>query len=267
MESATFKKFSNIVYENCGITLSDGKEALVCARVGKRMRTLGIPDHRSYLRYIEQDDSGAEVVQLLDVISTNVTHFFREPSHFDFINETVTEWLGQGLRRLRFWSAACSTGEEPYSLAMTLHDMLGERAMDIKILATDISTRVLKQAQEGIYAGEKLKPIEPARRKRFFKKTLNGSSDQYAVSDELKQLMVFRRLNLATPPFPMRGPLDIVLCRNVMIYFDNTVRSRLLAEAYRLLKPGGYLIVGHAESLTGMMSNFKSVKPSIYIKG
>jgi len=265
MDHATFDRFRKIVYENSGIALGEGKEALVCARIGKRKRILDIPDDRAYLRYIEQDDSREEIVQLLDVISTNVTHFFREPAHFDFIMETVIAWTARGQRRLRLWSAACSTGEEPYSLAVTLHEALGGRGADVKILATDISTRVLNLAREGIYSLEKLKQVSAERRERFFCKT-PARPDCFAVRDELRSLMVFRRLNLATPPFPMHGPLDIILCRNVMIYFDNIVRTRLLAEAYRLLKPGGYLIVGHAESLTGLMSDFKSVKPSIYIK-
>jgi chemotaxis protein methyltransferase CheR len=266
MDGTTFNKFRALVYENSGIVLGEGKEALVCARIGKRMRSLDIPDHRAYLRYIEQDDSREEIVQLLDVISTNVTHFFREQAHFDFIQETTKDWISRGQSRLRLWSAACSTGEEPYSLAITLHEALGGRGADIKILATDISTRVLDQARKGIYNEEKLKNISAARRKRFFRESPDGEAAAFTVKDELRKPIVFRRLNLAAPPFPMHGPLDIVLCRNVMIYFDNKVRSQLLAEAYRLLKPGGYLIVGHAESLAGMMSDFKPVKPSIYIK-
>lgn len=266
MDSTTFNRFRRIVYDNSGIALGDGKEALVCARISKRMRTLGIADYRGYLQYIEGDDNQDEMVQLLDVISTNVTHFFREPAHFDFVREITAKWVAQGARRMRVWSAASSTGEEPYTLAITLLDALGGQGVDLKILATDISTRVLGQARAGVYDQEKLQQVPLGLRERYFQKTLHGAKAAYAVKDELRNLIVFSRLNLAKPPFPMRGPLDIIFCRNVMIYFDNKVRGGLLAEAYRLLKPGGYLIVGHAESLTGMMSDFKAVKPSVYIK-
>lgn len=266
MDSALFNKFREIVYENSGIALGEGKEALVCARVGKRMRALGVPDYRAYLQHIKQDESREEIVQLLDAISTNVTSFFRESAHFDFVREAVSKWLAKGQRRFRFWSAACSTGEEPYSLAITLLETFGGRSVDMKILATDISTRVLAHSREGIYEAEKLKQVPSPLRERYFQRVQEVRGVGYRVTDTLRDLVVFSRLNLATPPFPMRGPLDMIFCRNVMIYFDNAVRTRLLAEAHRLLKPGGYLIVGHAESLTGMMSNMKAVKPAVYVK-
>jgi len=215
------------------------------------------------LSYVAQDTSGAELVSLIDAISTNVTSFFREPSHFDFLSEVVSQWFDQGQRRFRFWSAAASSGEEPYSMAITLLEALRSREANTRILATDISTKVLDQCREGIYRADKLDKMPPVLRERYFDRSANGT---YTAKSILKTLILFRRLNLATPPFPMRGPLDVVFCRNVMIYFDNTVRHGLLNEIHRLLKPGGYLIVGHTESLTGMISHFKSVRPSIYIK-
>ncbi|MCE5229374.1 methyltransferase domain-containing protein [bacterium] len=266
MEAQTFRKFRDIVYAHSGISLGDGKEALVSARVGKRLRALNISDHKGYLKYLEQDGSGEEIVQLLDAISTNVTHFFREPVHFDFVRDCMAKWLGAGQTRFRFWSAACSTGEEPYSLAITLREALGNRQADVKILATDISTRVLNSARAGIFELDKLAKVPPALRDRYFERPDDGRANNRAVRADLRRMIVFQRLNLANPPFPMRGPLDAVFCRNVMIYFDNRVRAALLAEIVRLLKPGGYLFVGHAESLTGMMADLKSVKPSIYVK-
>lgn len=266
MDTATFETFRRIVYDKSGITLGPSKEALVAARVGKRMRTLGLQDYRQYLQFVQQDSSGEETVQLLDAISTNVTSFFREPEHFTFLAEQVKTWLAKGQRKLRIWSAASSTGEEPYTIAMTLLDAVKEPGVDMKILATDISTRVLRECEAGRYPAAKLKTVAPALRERYFESRSGEEGVHYTVKSRLKHLLTFTRLNLATPPYPMRGPFDVVFCRNVMIYFDNEVRRRLLGEIQRLLRPGGYLMVGHAESLTGMLMDLKVVRPSIYMK-
>ncbi len=267
MNAKTFEAFRQLVYEQSGIWLRDGKEALVSARVGKRMRALGFDNHRTYLRNVKEDESGEEVVHLLNAISTNVTSFFREPEHFDFLTERLHEWHDQGQRRLRLWCAACSSGEEPYSLAITMQETFGERnGVDAKILATDICTQVLEKSLEGRYPENKVEPVSKPLLKKYFERARDGDSVSYVVRPALRQRIVFRRLNLSQPPFPMRGPLDAIFCRNVMIYFNNETRKRLLDEMYRLLKPGGFLLVGHAESLTGMMSEFKTVRPSIYRK-
>jgi len=268
MDAATFEAFRKIVYDKSGISLSENKQALVRTRIAKRMRELDIDDYRAYLKHLTDDKSKGELVQMLDVISTNVTSFFREPDHFEVIGRVINEWMDAGQRRFRFWSAACSSGEEPYSLAMTLLDTVdGRRNVDMKILATDISTRVLDKCRKAVYPEEKLKTVPRALKQRYFEAHRNGGDSLlYTVKGAAKDLVMFKRLNLSTPPFPMRGPLDIVLCRNVMIYFDNTVRKRLLAEIHRLLKPGGYLMVGHSESLTGLADYLKPVKPSVYIK-
>jgi chemotaxis protein methyltransferase CheR len=266
MDKQTFDNFRSFIYQASGITLGANKEALVCARVSKRMRATGIPDYKDYLDYVMSDNSGAEMVQLLDAISTNVTSFFRESEHFEFVSKIMERWLGAGQRRFRFWSAASSTGEEPYSLGMTLLEAAGGYGIDMKILATDISTRVLTSASAGIYGEEKLKTVPPVLRQRYFDLQRGADGTAYKVKESLRRLIVFKRLNLSTPPFPMKGPLDLVFCCNDMIYFDNEVRRRLLEEIYRLLKPGGYLIVGHAESLTGMVSRFQMFRPSIYVK-
>lgn len=266
MEKRTFNKFREIVYEKSGISLSESKVALVSARVGKRMRTLGMDDYKSYLKMVVSDESGEEIVHLLDAISTNVTHFFRESNHFDFLADVIKKWNDKGQRRFRVWSAASSSGEEPYSIAMTMLSTLEKSNIDLKILATDISTKVLSMCVKGLYTEDKLNTVPKDYVRKYFDVTKSPSGTLYQVKNLLKQLIVFRRLNLSRPPFPMRGPLDIIFCRNVMIYFDNVVRKRLLDEMFRLLKPGGYLMVGHAESLTGLVSEFKGVKPSIYIR-
>jgi chemotaxis protein methyltransferase CheR len=261
----TFVRFCELVYRKAGIKLGSQKEALVSARVGKRMRKLGLTDFETYYRLVSKDETGEELVELLNAISTNVTHFFRESRHFDFLGQSLKRWEAEGQTRFRIWCAASSTGEEPYSIAITVKESLRD-CPDIKILATDISTKVLGLARDGLYSMRQMEKVpESAMRKYFEKEDVQGET-KYRVVNELKKMVSFARLNLAEPPFPMKGPFDVVFCRNVMIYFDNEVRRKLLADAYRLLKPGGYLMVGHAESLSGMLSNFKSVEPSVYVK-
>jgi chemotaxis protein methyltransferase CheR len=266
MDQATFSAFRKVVYDTSGIALGANKEALVCARVAKRMRVLGITDYAAYLDHVLHDHSGEEIVQLINAISTNVTSFFREPDHFEFLAQAMSEWIADGQQRFRLWSSACSTGEEPYSMAITLLEAAGGLAIDARILATDISTRVLAECDRGVYQREKLKDVSPALKSRYFELRDSRGRDAYAVRQDLKRLLLLRRLNLAKPPFPMKGPLDAVFCRNVMIYFDNSSKQSLLSEIHRLLKPGGYLFVGHAETLAGMRSQFKPVRPSIYAK-
>jgi len=267
VDKRTFDKIREIVYDKSGISLSQGKEALVRARIGKRMRALNIRQHHEYLDRVLNDESGEEIVNLLDVIATNVTSFFREANHFDFLKGVFLQWLKTGQKRFRFWSAACSTGEEPYTLAMVLSEAASSYGnIDIKILATDISTRALAVCLNGTYEEQKLKAVPKLLLHRYFERSKEGDKAFFTVSGAIKNMIVFRRLNLSKPPFPMRGPLDAIFCRNVMIYFDNIVRRRLLDNLYNLLKPSGYLMVGHAESLTGMVSDFKSVKPAIYTK-
>lgn len=252
-----------MIYERSGITLGDKKESLVAARVGKRTRQLGLEDVDDYLAYVNNDKSGDELIQLLDAISTNVTFFFREIEHFNLISRCFIDWYSKGQRTFKFWSAGCSSGEEPYSIAMTLLDTLAERLTpDIKILATDLSTKVLSIASNGIYEAKKVEDLSGQQLMRYFDKHDSG----YKVNDAVRSLITFCRLNLSNRPFPMSGPMDMILCRNVMIYFDQPFRKQLVTEYHRLLKPGGYLLVGHSESLTGMTSGFKTVAPSIYMK-
>lgn len=261
MKRETMERFRALVYDMSGINLGDKKEALISARIGKRMRALNLETSEDYLHYVESSGDEAELVQLIDAISTNVTSFFREADHFQFLAEVCEKWRAAGQRRFRVWSAASSSGEEPYSIAMTMLDTLGSEC-DVRILATDISTKVLALARAGVYAPQRVASCERATVLRHFQKEVNGAV-QYSVRSDVRRLCIFKQLNLAQPPFPMRGPLDVVFCRNVMIYFDAQVRLALLREIHRLLKPGGYLCVGHAESLTGLDHNFKTVRPSI----
>ncbi len=267
MDRKTFESFCDLIYTAAGISLNEKKEALVSSRIAKRMRALNITEHNEYLRYVNADSTGNEIVQMLDAISTNVTHFFREAHHFSRVTELMKEWLASGQRRFRFWSAGCSSGEEPYTLAVTLlESTLGYTGVDIKILATDISTRILERAVQGEYEVRKMENVSSFIRDKYFAKEGRGDNAYYTVKRNIRNMVLFRRLNLSVVPFPMKGPMDVIFCRNVMIYFDNEVREKLLREFYRLLKPKGYLMVGHAESLTGILSGLKVVEPSVYTR-
>jgi len=266
MNSQTFQKLREIVYANSGINLSEAKQAMVSSRISKRMRVLSISRAEQYLQYLLNQSGGDEMTHLLNVISTNVTSFFRESDHFTFLEKTVSELISKGKKKIRIWCAASSTGEEPYSIAMTIRELPDAQNVDIRILATDISTRVLAEAHEGRYEEGKTDSIPKSLRSKYFIEEKHNEKKILLASDALKNMISFRRLNLSKTPFPMKGPLDIVFCRNVMIYFDNSVRKKLVSEIFRLLKGGGYLITGHSESLTSITTNFKCVKPSIFLK-
>lgn len=266
MDDQTFIRFQSLIYEQSGIFLKEGKKALVEARIGNRLRALGLSDPKEYLKYVGADASGDEVVSLLDAISTNVTFFFREDDHFTFLRNVMERIVAESkFQSIRIWSAASSTGEEPYSIAMVLAEVLKGRSMDCKILATDISTRVLKEAMEGRYAASRIEKVPADYLKKYFVKAASGNLS-YTVRDDIRKMVTFSRINLSETPFPMSGPFDFVFCRNVMIYFDTAVRTKLITEITRLLRPGGFLMVGHSETLAQLGVGLKSIKPSIYRK-
>jgi len=265
LDPCTFHRIAAIVYQKAGIVLGEKKEALVAARLGKRMRQLGLTRFRDYLALLETAPADGELIEMLNAITTNVTEFFREPEHFKRLAKWMDAWQAGGQRRFRFWCAAAASGEEPYSLAMTLREHLAIDA-DARILATDLSTRALAEARAGVYSAEEMRPVSPPLLNRYWRREKDSSGNRYHALPALTQLIRFARLNLAHPPYPMRGPFDVIFCRNVMIYFDNEVRRRLLAECHRLLRPDGYLVVGHSESLSGMLGPFKGLEPSIYVK-
>jgi len=264
METSTFRRFCAIAYEKAGITLGDSKEALVEARVGKRMRALGMTSEKEYLVLLEKDPTGEEIVQFLDVISTNHTSFFREPDHFEFLRSVLADWRREGMRKLRIWSAASSTGEEPYTIAFTIADALENAEVDWRILATDISTKVLAKAEAGIFSDSKLTGLGRGELNRYFER--GPDKDEHTVRPAMRTKIAFRRLNLITPPYPMRGPFDIIFCRNVMIYFDQAVRQKVISGMERLLRPGGYLLIGHAEALSGVRTGLRMIRPSVFLQ-
>ncbi len=268
MEARQFKKFCDIAYQKAGIDLKEGKEALVSARVSKRLRALKMNSVSEYIGFLENDDSESELVNFLDAISTNYTHFYREMDHFEELEKYIKIWMKSGQTRFRLWSAASSSGEEPYSIVMTMLDTIAGYEVDFKLLATDISTRILSKATEGKYPADRVEPVSSNQRSKYMirHKAKEKSDDIYEIKPEVRQTVLFKRLNLSTPPFPMSGPLDFVFCRNVMIYFDKAVRQRLISDVERLLKPGGILVVGHTETLSGVEHGLRVIRPSVYEK-
>lgn len=263
MKKSSYEALRDFVYRTAGINLGDAKQALVLARVGQRLRALGLSDADAYIREVLETRDEEEIVQLLDAISTNFTSFFREEAHFHRLSAILAEWKAQGQKRFRIWCAAASTGEEPYTLSMVCQDVLGAGA-DLKILCTDLSTRVLASCRDGVYHLSKMDTVPKPSLQRWFDAP---DSDGYvSAKAALRAPLSFARLNLVEVPYPMKGPFDVIFCRNVMIYFDNHGRSRFVHEATRLLRPGGYLFVGHAESVAGLSPGLKAAAPSVYCK-
>jgi chemotaxis protein methyltransferase CheR len=266
MKPGTFEQFKSLIHQKSGITLGPQKVSLVSARIAPRIRTLGLNSHEDYYRHIVNDHAGTELVHLLDAMATNVTSFFREPVHFEVLARLVRQWCAETRPRLRVWCAASSTGEEPYSLAMTVLDALGAAHPDFRLLATDLSTRALETARRGVYTSAQLAPVPRTMRDQYFRPTDNTPERHYRVCDALRESITFQRLNLVEPSLHIAEPVDAIFCRNVIFYFDTETRHRLVAEFCRLLRPGAYLFVGHSESLLGLDAPLEVVQPSVYRK-
>ena len=259
-----FELFSKLIYEKTGIFLKPEKRELLNARLAKRLRALGLSSFRDYYDLVVNDPGGNELVQLIDAVSTNFTSFFREPAHFDLLRETILPAMA-GRRPLRFWSAACSSGEEPYTLAMVVDDFFrrqGERA-DFIVQATDISTRVLAMAEKGVYPEERVRTVPQELLRRYFQKGVGRSAGLVRVKDELKRFVRFSRFNLMEQ-FRWQEPFEVIFCRNVMIYFNRETQERLVGKFYRALAPGGYLIIGHSESISRLRHDFVQVGATAY---
>lgn len=266
LQKKDFKYISDLVYYYSGINLHEGKKELVRARLCKRLRDLDLHSFRAYCDYIKEYGGADEVTILLDTLSTNLTCFFREQRHFDFLQREmpniIRENKKQGRLRLRLWSTACSSGEEAYSLALIVAEYLQQFPnLDAKILGTDVSAAILRQASAGIYRKEKLRDVPLSLKSKYF----SFANGVYRISDAIKPLVKFRQLNVIGA-WPFKGPFDIIFCRNMMIYFDKETQMQLVERLYNYLTSGGYLFVGHSESLIGIRHNFKYVEPTVYKK-
>ena len=268
LKPAEFRQISDLAYQRFGLDLKQGKEALVAARLGKKLRKGGFQSFSDYYRHVVSDTTGEALIELIDSLSTNHTSFMRERAHFEFLVRAACEEF-RDVRMLEIWSAASSTGEEPYSIAMTLADAFdtggGRLSRNFRILATDISTRVLTIARRAVYEAERVRDFPEKWRRAFLLRGDRESKGLFKIKPELAAHVEFERLNLIEP-FSHGRRLHFIFCRNVMMYFDKERQQDIVQRLSRCLEPGGYLFVGHSESLTGIQHELKYARPAVYRK-
>jgi chemotaxis protein methyltransferase CheR len=266
-----FARLSGLIYAQAGICLGPEKKTMVEARLKRRLRSLNMPSYRNYCEFIfSRKGSEEELVSLIDVITTNKTDFFREPAHFDFLKQQALPELSAraaSARPLTIWSAGCSSGEEPYTLAMVLSEHAAlHPGFRFNILATDISTAVLEKASLGVYTEECASPIPNALRKKYLLRSRGGEPRRVRIVPELRRMVEFRRLNFMDADYGMTEKADAIFCRNVLIYFDRPTQQSILRKLIAHLVPDGYLFVGHSESLHDMSLPVVPEAPALYRK-
>jgi len=270
ISNGDYKFIRDLIYNETRINLGDNKRELVTARLGKRIRLLGINSLRDYCSILKNDPKTGELYHLIDAISTNHTFFFREINHFNYLNETILPQFVEGKlgnsQSLKTWSCACSTGEEPYSIAITLAEYLERNKPEAywDIQCSDISTRVLDFASKAVYNEQRLKQVQADWRRKYFEKGEQRMAGYYRIRPTLRKRLNFHRLNLFSNSFPWKEKFQIIFCRNVMIYFDRETQEDLVGRLAQNLVPGGYLLIGHAESLAGVNHPYETIKPAIY---
>lgn len=269
--NADYNFLCRLIYDRSRIHLGPDKRVLVTARLSKRLRELELAGYAEYCDLLRSAAGAAELPILIDRISTNHTHFFREEKHFEFLRDKFyPAWQANPAARgttLRVWSAASSTGEEPYSLAIHLAEHLAPASSNAwRIDATDISTRVLEKARAGVYDHARLADVSDALLRRHFQRGVDEFDGQFRVKNELRSRLQFHHLNLLEPPYPFPQPFHLIVCRNVMIYFDRATQTDLVSHLTDWLVPGGHLLVGHSESLGNIAHSLKSVQPAVYVK-
>ena len=273
LTDSDFNLFRRLIYEQSGISLNPSKRELLRTRLRARLEREKFSSYREYYNFVVDDKTGKALVPLLDDISTNLTSFYRENNHFDYLSQILPEWLKkkkkEGDNVFRIWSAGCSTGEEPYTIAFTVLPHVSDKSagMSLKILATDLSTDVLKKASEGVYRLDRMDDIPADVKRNYFIGEQDARNRSMArVHPMVKELITFRRFNLMSEKFPFTNKFDYIFCRNVMIYFDKPTQETLVAKYYSVLKPGGCLFVGHSESLTTIKHSFDYLMPTVYRK-
>ncbi len=268
LSARDFNRLSAFVYQEAGIRLGPEKRTMLEARLRRRLRSLNLGSYSRYCEYLFTPvGRSEEVVPFLDVVTTNKTDFFREPGHFTFLTEKALPEMAARAegRPLMVWSAGCSSGEEPYTLAMVLNEYSeAHPGFRFRILATDISTRVLEKARLGIYTTENVEPVPPALRRKYFMRSRKPGSEQVRVVPELRRLVEFRRLNFMDGDYGLAGQADAIFCRNVIIYFDRGTQEAILSKLARQLVPQGYLFVGHSETLHDMQLPLMPIGPALY---
>lgn len=267
MTDDEFKLLSCYIKENSGINLRAEKKTLLIGRLNNMLIELGMNDFMTYYEFLQNDTQGTELSRLIDKVTTNHTYFMREAEHFNYLTQTVLPYLHKTVnnRDLRFWCAASSTGEEPYTLAILLEEffkMTGEK-WDKKLLATDLSLNVLEYAKKGVYSYDKVNALPKIWALNYFDKI---TLSEYQVKKNIKNEVIYRRFNLLEHIFPFKQKFHVIFCRNVMIYFDNPTKEELINKLYESLEFGGYLFIGHSESINREKTRFKYVKPAVYRK-
>ena len=273
LTSTDFQQLSALIYSELGIKMPETKNTMLTGRLARRLRALGLGSFSQYCQFLFSPKGlEEEMVHLINAVTTNKTDFFREPSHFDYLTRTALTVLQENQRfssrrPLRIWSAGCSTGEEPYTLAMVLADYQeSQPGFRFGILASDISTRVLEIARRAVYPMERIEPISPLHRKKYLLKGRDQRNPEVRIAPELRRLVRFGRLNFMDEDFGLPEMVDIIFCRNVIIYFDKETQEKLMVKFSRHLNAGGYLFLGHSESLHGYQTPFVQVAPTIYRK-
>lgn len=267
MSDADFSFIQRIAKERTGIELGDHKREMIYSRLVRRIRTLRLSDFGTYIRYLDSNPE-AELTHFINAITTNLTAFFREMHHFDYLLETALPEIkqrNQASKRIRIWSAGCSTGEEPYSLAITLNKLLGREKWDAKILATDLDTNVVAHGRKGVYAKERVEGLSDSVISDNFLRVESGHDYAFEVREHIKNCITFNHLNLLGP-WPMKNVFDIIFCRNVVIYFSKDAQRTLFDRYANALIDSGYLFIGHSESLQGVSKRFESLGKTIYRK-
>lgn len=272
LSDGEFSDLVKIIYDKTRIQMSEHKRALVNSRISKRLRALNMNSFKEYIEFLKTA-SDEEVTNFINVVTTNKTDFFRENKHFEYMKTTfLPAWeksYSEGkVKNLRIWSAACSTGEEPYTIAITLHEYFGDRydKYDIKILASDIDTNVLSHAMQGIYKEESVSPIAQSVLKKYFLKGAGDNDGFYKVKSVLQKDLFFRQLNFKEEDFNLNTLFDLIFCRNVIIYFDKEFQKELFNKFYKYMKEDSLVFIGHSETLFGISDKFKYVSSNIYKK-
>jgi len=261
--SSDFERIRKLIYAHAGIALSPKKIDMVYSRLSRRLRATGLSTFKDYLTLLENDNE-QEWNAFVNSLTTNLTSFFREPHHFTLLAEHIEKIVKHGGHPITLWCSACSTGEEPYSMAMTMVDLFGSYTPPVKILATDLDTSVLAKAREGVYHMERLEKLPIDKLRKFFLKGNGGHEGQARIRQELRDMITFQCVNLLDDTWPMRGPFDAIFCRNTMIYFDKPTQLRILKKFSPMLRPDGLLFVGHSESLFHASELFKLRGKTVY---
>ena len=272
LEDREFRKIASFVEDKVGIKMPDSKKLMMQSRLQSRLKALGLPSFQSYVNYVfsSEQTGNEEVILLIDAITTNLTHFYREPNHFNYMTtDAIPSLLKSGLTRLNIWSAGCSSGEEPYTLSMVTEEYKKANPdtwFDYSILATDVSTKVLQKARNAIYPMDSVKTIPMDIKKKYLLKGKDKEKPEVRIKPEIRQKVQFQRLNFMDDDFGLAKAMNIIFCRNVLIYFDKPTQEAVIKKFMKYLTKGGYLFLGHSETIFNMDLPLKTVAPTVFQK-